>query len=100
MFFIKVPAYQKNRTDNPRQETITDDPFEDFDHWGLKEYSITEDHKKDTITEKSKKDPITEKPKENITEDAKEDFVIEDPQGFQDPQCLLCCKKLFLAFAL
>ena len=43
-FDKKVLAYLKKRTDNPREESITEDIFED---------PITEDHQKDPITEKN-----------------------------------------------
>ena len=49
-FDKKVLAYLKKRTDNPREESITEDIFED---------SITEDHKKDPITEKTEENIIT-----------------------------------------
>ena len=77
-FDKKVLAYLKKRTDNPREESITEDIFED---------SITQDHKKD---------PITEKTEENIiTKDAKDDPFTEDPQEFHETQQLLGHKKLF-----
>ena len=72
----------KMRTDNPRQESITEELFEQF---------ITDDSKrtlslrtiKNPITEKYEKDPINEEPKENtITEDPKEDPTTENPQEF------------------
>ena len=68
---------------NPREESITEDLFEDH---------ITEDHKKD---------PITEKTEENIiTKDAKEDPFTEDTHEFYDTQWLLGHKKLFFTFLL
>ena len=81
-FDKKVLVHRKKRTDNPREESATEELFEQF---------ITDDSKrtlslrtiKNPITEKSEKDPITEEPKENtITEGPKEDPTTEDPQEF------------------
>ena len=47
-------AYQKTRTEDPKEDAITEGPKED---------SITKDPKENRITEYPKKHPITEDPK-------------------------------------
>ena len=48
-FDKKVPACRKKTTDNPKEESITKEPFEE-PNWGLKEDPITEDPQEDRIT--------------------------------------------------
>ena len=60
-------AYQKKRTEDPKEDPVTDDPKEDF---------ITEDPKKNPIADDTNEDLIIEYPKYvPITDDSKEDSI-------------------------
>ena len=71
-------AWRKKSIDDPREESITADPEED---WELKEDPITEDPKGNPINEKPKEGIITVTPIDNT--------INEDPQELQDPQWFL-----------
>ena len=74
----KIVTWRKKSIDDPRGESITADPEED---WGLNEDPITEDPKGNPINEKPKEGIITVTPIDNT--------INEDPQELQDPQWFL-----------
>ena len=88
-FDEKIATWQKKSVDDPREESITADPEEDY-HWGLKE---------DSIIENTKENPINEKPKENtIIVTPVDNTINENPKELQEPQWLLRRKLTLFGF--
>ena len=73
-----IMAYRKKRTNDPREEFITEEPEEE---------PMIEDSKKDTITDSHKEDPITDNPKKkSTTKKVNENTITEYPKELKDPE--------------